>query len=141
MATKKPVKKPAKRKPVQRPELELRPIKEKMTKKEIFEAIAEETELKPKQVAAVFAELADLAKASLMPKGFGVFQIPGLVTFRTRKIPAKKMPAIKKGTPVYSPAAGKEVPHPGREAFVKPATVKVRAVPMPAAKRAALGTE
>jgi nucleoid DNA-binding protein len=138
MATKKIVKKS---KPVERDALELRPIKEKMSRTEIIEHLVEETELTRKQVLSVLNGLNNLVKASIMPKSVGQFTLPGVAVIKLRKIPAKKVPAIKKGTPVRNPFTGETSRHPGREAYVKPATVKVRVLPTAHLKRAALGTE
>lgn len=79
-----------------------------------------------------------MMQGSLHPKGYGEFTLPGLLKIIAKKIKAKKMPAIKKGTLVFNPAKGEKVPHPGRKAFVKPATVKVRIRPMKKLKEAAL---
>lgn len=132
---------PAKRKAKKHPALELRPIKSKMNRSQLFQHLADATEVPKKQVAAVMQALVEAMKASVMPKGVGVFQIPGVVTVKTRHIKAKKMPAIKKGTMVRQPGKPDPVEHPGRKAFIKPATVRVRAVSMGQLKRAALGTE
>lgn len=66
------------------------------TKTEIFTNIAESTDLSRKQVAAVFAALADEVKKSLGPRGAGAISIPGLVKLEKKKVPAR--PA-KKGVP------------------------------------------
>jgi hypothetical protein len=130
-----------KKRAVKRSALDLKPIKAKVGKTELYDMLAEHSELTRKQVRTLFEHLSELAKASMMPKGIGVFQVPGVVTLKTRKVPARKVEAIKKGTMVRNPRTGQETPHAGRKAYVKPATVKVRAVPMANMKRAALGTE
>ena len=66
------------------------------TKTEIFNNIAEASDLSRKQVAAVFAALADEVKKSLGPRGAGAISIPGLVKLEKKKVPAR--PA-KKGVP------------------------------------------
>ncbi len=56
----------------------------------VLGAIAEETELTRKQVAAVFVSLTNQIKKSLGPKGPGTFAVPGLVKLIVRKKPATK---------------------------------------------------
>lgn len=124
-----------------RANLDMKPIKTKVGKMELFNMIAAATELDRKTVRSIFEQLADIAKASMMPRGAGQFQIPGVVTLKTRKVKARKIEAIKAGTMVRNPRTGEETPHPGRKSGVKPATVKVRAVATGSLKRAALGTE
>jgi nucleoid DNA-binding protein len=67
-----------------------------LTKSEILNAIAAETELTRKQVNAVFEALAGQIKKSLGNRGPGVFAIPGLVKIEKKKVPAR--PA-RKGVP------------------------------------------
>lgn len=57
------------------------------TKTEIFTAIAEQTDLTRKQVAAVFDALGVQIKKSLAKNG--TFAIPQLVKIEKRKVPAK----------------------------------------------------
>ena len=142
-AKKAPAKKaaPAKRAKKKFAALELKPIRDKLNRTQLVQHLVAETEVDKKSVAAVLQALVTTMKASLMPRGAGVFQVPGILTIKTRKVKAKTMPAIKKGTMVRQPGKADPVEHPGRKAFVKPATVRVRAVPMGSLKRAALGTE
>jgi hypothetical protein len=134
---------PAKKKAVKRATLDLKPIKTKLNRAGLAEWLVENsgTDLSAKQAREVLANLQLAVKASLMPKGCGEVQIPGLVTIKIKKVAAKKMPAIKKGTLVRRPGQSEPVEHPGRKAFIKPATVKVRARALGGLKRAALGTE
>lgn len=69
------------------------PAKKAPSKSEVFQNIAQATDLKRKDVAAVFDALAAEVKKALGNRGPGVFQIPGLVKIIKRKTPAK--PAIK----------------------------------------------
>ncbi|MDY0165502.1 MAG: HU family DNA-binding protein [Thermoguttaceae bacterium] len=66
------------------------------TKTEIFTSIGEATDLSRKQVAAVFAALAEEVKKSLGSRGAGAITIPGLVKLEKKKVAAR--PA-KKGVP------------------------------------------
>ena len=59
----------------------------------VLGAIAEETALTRKQVAAVFDSLTSQIKKSLGKKGPGVFAVPGLV-----KLVVRMKPATKAGT-------------------------------------------
>jgi hypothetical protein len=132
-----------KRSAVKRAKLDLKPIKAKMSKSELAIYLSEYTgsEVSKKQVLTVLEGLAQAMKASVAPRGVGTFQVPGVITIKTKKIKAKTVPAIKKGTMVRNPRTGEESPHPGRKAYVKAPTVKVRAIAMGSLKRAALGTE
>lgn len=95
------------------------PIKEKMTKSQIFTDIAEATELSRKQVAAVFDELEGLVGRSISKKGLGEFTIPGLMKVTTLKKPAKK---ARKG---INPFTGEE------QMFkAKPASIAVKVRPL-----------
>jgi len=78
-------------------------LKKPMTKSQIMAAIAEETELTKKQVAAVFDSLAAQIKASLGKKGPGVFTVPGLIKLRVVRKPATK---ARKG---INPFTGEEI--------------------------------
>ena len=94
-------------------------IKEKMTKSQIFNDIAESTDLSRKQVAAVFDELESLVGRSIAKRGLGEFTIPGLMKVTTVKKPAKK---ARKG---INPFTGEE------QMFkAKPASMAVKVRPL-----------
>lgn len=116
-----------------------KPIKRKFTKTELFDKIAEKTELERRQVAKVMAVVEQAICGSVMPGSIGEFMLSGLFKIVTKKVPAKKMPAIKKGTPVRNPSTGEMMPSKGRAAFTKPATVRVKIRPMAKLKKAAAG--
>jgi len=91
--------------------------KKPLTKTEILTAIAEETGLTKKQVAAVFEALNGVIKKSLGRTGAGMITIPGLLKIQKQKVAAKK--------------ARKHVPNPFRpgefmDVKAKPATTKVK---------------
>lgn len=67
-----------------------------MTKTEIFNALAEKTDLNKKQVGAVFDALTELIETNLSKKGPGVFNVPGLMKILVQRKPATK---AKKGVP------------------------------------------
>ena len=95
------------------------PIKEKMTKSQIFTEIGEATELSRKQVAAVFDELESLIDRSIRKRGLGEFTVPGLMKVTTVKKPAKK---ARKGV---NPFTGEE------QMFkAKPASIAVKVRPL-----------
>lgn len=95
------------------------PIKEKMTKSQIFTDIAESTELSRKQVASVFDELESLLGRSIGKRALGEFTIPGLMKVTTVKKPAKK---ARKG---INPFTGEE------QMFkAKPASIAVKIRPL-----------
>ena len=64
--------------------------KKPASKSEILSAIAENTELSRKQVAAVFAALAEQVGQAVGKKGPGVFAVPGLVKIKVVHKPATK---------------------------------------------------
>lgn len=66
------------------------PVKKKRSKTEVFNSIAEATELSKKQVAAVFDALAEEIKKDLGKKGTGQFDIPGLCKISVQRKPATK---------------------------------------------------
>jgi hypothetical protein len=86
----------------------------------VLGAIAEETTLTRKQVAAVFESLSGQIKKSLGKKGPGVFAIPGLV-----KLIVKNKPATKAGTRPNPFKPGEMM-----EVKAKPASRTVRARPL-----------
>jgi len=95
------------------------PIKQKMTKSQMFTDIGEATDLSRKQVAAVFAELESLIGRSIAKKGLGEFTVPGLMKVTTVKKPAKK---ARKGV---NPFTGEE------QMFkAKPASIAVKVRPL-----------
>lgn len=94
-------------------------LKEKMTKSQILNEIAENTELSRKQVASVFEELEVLVQRSIKKRSLGEFTIPGLMKIMTVKKPAKK---ARKG---INPFTGEE------QMFkAKPASTAVKVRPL-----------
>lgn len=92
-------------------------VKEAMTKTQILNAIAENTELSRKQVQSVFDELGVLIEAHVKPRAIGSFTVPGLMKIKTIKKPAQK--------------ARKNVPNPFRpgetmDVAAKPASTRVK---------------
>lgn len=65
-------------------------IKDAMTKSAIMNAIAEQTELSRKQVAAVFTSLTDIINGHVKKGGAGTCIIPGLMKIKTIRKPATK---------------------------------------------------
>ena len=92
------------------------------TKTEILSYIAEETDLKKKDVGAVFEALADLIQRDLK-KGPGVFNVPGLMKIKVVNKPA--VPA-RKGV---NPFTGEEMMF-----KAKPARNVVKVTPLKALK-------
>lgn len=96
----------------------------KQTKSQILSAIAEDTGLSKKQVAAVFDSLSGLAQSHLKPKGSGEFTVPSLAVKLRRVIkPARK---ARMG---INPFTGQEI-----QIKAKPATTSVKAVALKALK-------
>lgn len=65
-------------------------VKEKFTKTEILDHIAESTELTRKQVAAVIESLGDVIEAHVKKNAVGEFVLPGLLKITTVRKPAVK---------------------------------------------------
>ena len=65
-------------------------IKEKYTKTQILDAVAEETELTRKQVSAVLDSLTDVIELHIKKRSVGEFVLPGLLKITTVKKPATK---------------------------------------------------
>ena len=65
-------------------------IKAKLTKSQILNEIAQNTELPRKQVAAVLEELDILIERSIRKRSVGEFTLPGLLKIVTAKKPARK---------------------------------------------------
>lgn len=95
------------------------PIKEKMTKSQILNEIAEATALNRKQVSAVMDELESLIARSVSKRGLGEFTVPGLMKVVTVKKPARK---ARKG---INPFTGQETTF-----KAKPASIAVKVRPL-----------
>ena len=119
-AKKAPVKKaPAKK--AAAPAKKLTAVKEKFTKTQILNEIAENTELSKKEVAAVLDSLGDIIERHVKKRAVGEFTLPGLLKIKTVKKPAQK--------------ARKNVPNPFRpgelmDVAAKPASTKVKVLPL-----------
>jgi len=117
-ATKKaPAKKaaPAKAAPVKK----VKAIKEKYTKTQVLNQIAEKTELSRKQVQSVLDELNDIIEGHIKKRAIGEFALPGLLKITTVKKPAKK---ARKG---INPFTGEETTF-----KAKPASIQVKVRPL-----------
>ena len=99
-------KKTAKRKVARKaaaPAKNLPALKQKMTKTQIFNEIAENTDLTRKQVAAVFDELEGLIERHIKKRAVGEFTLPGLLKIKSVKRPATKRRLGR------NPATGEEI--------------------------------
>jgi nucleoid DNA-binding protein len=105
------------------------PLKQTMSKSQIFAEIAESTDLTKKQVAAVFAELSGLVERHVKKGAVGQFTLPGLLKVKAVKRPAR--PA-QKGVPnPFKPGELMDVP-------ARPASMKVKVLPLKALKQMVL---
>ncbi len=114
-------KKAAARRKAVAPERKLTAIKERYTKTQVLNELAENTDLSKKQVTAVLDELAVLIERHIKPRACGEFTLPGLLKVKTVKKPARK--------------ARKNVPNPFRpgelmDVAAKPASIKVKVLPL-----------
>ena len=117
VAAKKAVAKPAAAKAA--PKRKTTAISEKMTKTQILNEIATNTELNRKQVASVLDELELLIERSIKKRALGEFTIPGLMKITTVKKPATK---ARKG---INPFTGEETVF-----KAKPASTAVKVRPL-----------
>ncbi|WP_323846859.1 HU family DNA-binding protein [Microbulbifer magnicolonia] len=93
--------------------------KEKFTKTQILNQIAESTELSRKQVQSVLDELTNVIEAHVKKRAVGEFALPGLLKITTVKKPAKK---ARKG---INPFTGEETMF-----KAKPASIQVKIRPL-----------
>jgi len=104
-------------------------ISKALTKSQLYAEIAETTGLTKKQVGSVFDALTDTVNRSIKSKGAGTFTLPGLLKVKTVKKPKQ---AARKGVPnPFKPGETMDIP-------AKPATTKVKILPLKALKEAAL---
>ena len=99
----------------------LKAVKDKYTKTQILNELAESTELSKKQVSAVLDGLSEIIERHVMKRGCGEFTLPGLLKVKAVKKPARK--------------ARKNVPNPFKpgefmDIAAKPASVKVKVLPL-----------
>lgn len=94
-------------------------VKKPPTKSEIYNSIAEDTELTRKQVASVFTALEGLIAKELKPRGSGLFNLTGLCKIKVVKKPATK---ARKG---INPFTGEETVF-----KAKPARKAVKILPL-----------
>ncbi|MBD3669671.1 MAG: HU family DNA-binding protein [Gammaproteobacteria bacterium] len=98
-------------------------IKEPMTKSALYAAIAEKTDLKKKDVDAVFGALSEIIEGHLKKGGAGVFTMPGLLKMKVVRKPATR---ARKG---INPFTGEETTF-----KAKPARNIVKIAPLKGAK-------
>ncbi len=65
-------------------------IKEPMTKSALYATISETTQLKKKDVVAVFDELTNIINGHVKKNGAGIFTMPGLCKIKVVRKPATK---------------------------------------------------
>ena len=87
-AKKKAKKKVAKKKAAVKKAPAVKAIKEPYTKTMLFNEIAERTELKKKDVVAVFDELSNIINGHIRRNAAGVFTVPGLMKVKVVRKPA-----------------------------------------------------
>jgi nucleoid DNA-binding protein len=91
--------------------------KKAMTKSELLNNIASETDLKRRDVSSMLDSLSKQVKKSLGKSGAGMFTLPGLVKIERKHVPARK---ARKNVPnPFKPGEFMDVP-------AKPATTKVK---------------
>jgi len=91
--------------------------KKPMTKSELLNAIADDTDLSRKQVNEVLDSLSRQIEKSLASSGPGMFTVPGLIKIEKKMVPARD---ARTGVPnPFKPGELMDVP-------AKPATTKVK---------------
>lgn len=65
-------------------------IKDPMTKSALYATIADSTQLKKKDVVAVFEELTNIINGHVKKNGAGIFTMPGLCKIKVVRKPATK---------------------------------------------------
>ena len=91
--------------------------KKPMTKSQLLNAIAEDTELTRRDISGVFDSMNTHISKSLGRRGAGSFTLPGLVKIEKRKVPARK---ARKGVPnPFKPGELMDV-------AAKPASTKIK---------------
>lgn len=110
-----------------KPGKKLSAVKEKYSKSQILNHLAEKSELSRKQVSSVLDELGDLIEAHISKRGCGEFVMPGLLKIATVKKPARK---ARKG---INPFTGEETTF-----AAKPASVQVKIRPLKKLKEMAV---
>ena len=91
--------------------------KKPMTKSELLNAIALDTDLNRREVSAVLDSLSTQIGKSLGRRGAGAFTLPGLVKIEKKKVPARK---ARKGVPnPFKPGELMDI-------AAKPASTKVK---------------
>lgn len=121
-ARKAPAKKATAPKPAAKaaPEVKkVKPIKERYSKTQLLNHLAEQTELSRKQVSAVLEELNNVIEGHITKRGVGEFVFPGLMKVVTVKKPARK---ARKG---LNPFTGEETTF-----AAKPASTQVKVRPL-----------
>lgn len=101
------------------PAKRIKGIREPMTKTALYSAIADETELTKKDVAAVFEALSDIINGHIKKGAAGTFTMPGLLKVKTVRKPATK---ARKG---INPFTGEETIF-----KAKPARTVVKILPL-----------
>lgn len=96
-------------------------VREKFTKTQLLNEIADNTGLTRKEVAAVLDELGLVIERHVKKRAVGEFTLPGLLKIKTVKKPAQK---ARKGVPnPFRPGETMDV-------AAKPASTKVKVTPL-----------
>ena len=68
----------------------MKPVKTKLSKSQVFEALAEDSGVTKSEVKKVWGSLERLIEASICERGYGQFTLPGLMKVTTVRRPAIK---------------------------------------------------
>lgn len=120
----------------------LRPIRNKLSKAEMYEALAERaseasgSEYTKKDAKVMLEAFEAMIMASIMPRSAGAFTWSGICKFASKHIEAKRVPARKASD--INPFTGEEYGE-AKPAHTKPATTKVKILSQKKLKLAVLG--
>ncbi len=127
MAAKKKTKKKATKKKAAATAPKIKAIKEPFTKTQLLTTLAERTDMKKKDIATIFDELALIINGHVKRNGAGVFTLPGLLKIKVVRKPATK------ARPGINPFTGEETIF-----KAKPARNVIKCQPLKALKEMAL---
>ena len=68
----------------------MKPVKSKLSKSQVFEALAEDSGMAESEVKKVLGSLERLIEASICEQGYGQFTLPGMMKVTTVRRPAIK---------------------------------------------------
>jgi len=118
------------------------PIKEKLTKSELYDKLVDYADLphvNRKEVKAVMESLEEIILGSLHPKGVGEFTMSGVFKIFAKEKKGRVQEAIKPGTLMTNKFTGVEYKHEGRPRTKIPSSMVCKIRPQTKLKLAVIG--